>query len=211
MPDLPYGRLVSAPIIERAVEATLRAWLGQYLGEVLAQAGHPRDALPDPTGVVRSTGDWGTEDTPPLLIVVSPGTTDAERRPDGYRATWNVTAMIVTTMPTRLEVREAAQFYAAALYCLAHKGIDLTGASVRWQGEDLAPVRRPGDDRTMLAGQAHFTITVAGARSLQGGPELPPDPDPVTGEVPRDPSPGAPPLPDTAFIEVDVVADDATP
>jgi hypothetical protein len=211
MANLPYGRLVSAPMIERAVEATLRVWLGQYIGEVLAQAGHPRDALPDPTDLVRASGhDWDSESAPPLAIVVSPGTTDVRRVPNGYTATWSVTAMVVASMPTRLQVREAAQFYAAALYCLEQKGIDLDGATVRWQGEELAPVRRPGDDRTQLAGQAHFAVMVEGARALHGGPADPPTPDPVTGVVPREPA-STPPLPDSAFVDVTVVAGDMTP
>lgn len=214
-----FGRIVSAPQIERGVEVCLRYFLPLYLGEVLAQAGHARDALPDPTSLTRmSEVDWPTESDVAAVIVATPGTTDVERDADddgpAYTLTWDVRAGIVADIGEALDSREASQFYAAAAgAALSHWGVaevapdlrrwvrdddgqfvTLEGSSVDLQGEEYRLMgRRPG--RALIVGEARLEVKVLGARSaVPGAIELPPDPDPET-PGPRDPAPSADPAP----------------
>lgn len=188
-----YGRLLSAPILERAVEETLRTWMPAYLGEVLAQAGHGRFDLPDPSDMVRqSEFDWPVEAQIALVVITSPGTTgDAVRGPEGYDATWDVRAGVVADLGEYTGTREAMQFYAAAAgSALTHRGVPVEGASVRWLGENWG-VLAERDSRTLMGGEARCAITVQEARSLYGGPLEPPDPQ-TRPEAQPDPS--TPPL-----------------
>lgn len=212
-----YGRLLSAPTLERGVETCLRYFLGPYLGEVLAQAGHGRDALPDPTDLARvSEFTAPVEGQVALVVVASPGTFgDPVREADGYLAVWDVRAAVLADLGDRLETREAAQFYAAAAgAALTHQGVALVGAdlrtwerdtdgellvlegsSVRWAGEAYREIpQMPG----VIAGEARVLVTVEEARSALGGPAVPPL-DPDTQQPTRDPAvPG---------VSVDVVPD----
>jgi hypothetical protein len=211
-----YGRLLAAPTIERGVEVCLRYWLGPYLGEVLEQAGHARDLLPDPADLVRVADlSEPTSSQIAVVIVASPGTTgDTRREADAYTATWDVRAGVLMDLGSRLESREAAQFGAAAAgAALSHQGVadvmpDLTtwrrndagdlvvlaGSSVRWVGETYRVLDRRGMSPTLIAGEAIITVTVEGARSAFGGPEEPPrDPD---SDLPsRDPAVSGDPSP----------------
>lgn len=210
-----YGRLLAAPTVERGVEVCLRYFLGPYLGEVLAQAGYERDALPDPSDLARvSEVAWPVETTTAVVIVATPGTVgDAPREPDGYRATWDVRAGVIADLGDRLDTREAAQFYAAAAgAALAHQGVaavladgrtwrltvdgeleGLEGATVRWAGEQYRVADRR-DARTLIVGEARLYVTVEGARSVHGGPDMPPI-DPDTDLPGRDPATAPEPAP----------------
>jgi hypothetical protein len=208
-----YGRLLAAPTVERGVEVCLRYFLGPYLGEVLEQAGYARDALPDPQDLARvSELVWPVETTTAVVIVATPGTLgDAKREPDGYRVSWDVRVGVIADLGDRLDTREAAQFYAAAAgAALAHQGVaavepdgrtwtrdadedllELEGSSVQWAGETYRVADRR-DARTLIVGEARVIVTVEGARSLHGGPDVPPL-DPDTGQPGRDPAePDAP-------------------
>lgn len=201
-----WGRLVAAPTIERGLECTLRYWLSPYIGAVLAQAGHPRDALPDPSDLVRVSEfprDIPAGSPVTLVIVATPGTEgQAVREPTGYTATWDVRAAILANLGDRLESREAAQFFAAAASAaMTHQGIAaveadmrtwktdddgrlliLPGSSVIWRGETYrAMVDRGSGTLQAIAGEARVSVIVQGARSAWGGPDVPPDP-------PRDPA-----------------------
>lgn len=206
MSEEVYGRLLAAPTLERGAEVCLRYWLGPYLGEVLAQAGHARDALPDPSDLVR-VSEW-PRDIPAgspvaMVITATPGTEgEAVREAQSYTATWDVRAAILANLGDRLESREAAQFYAAAAgAALTHQGMAavesdmrtwatdddgrlliLPGSSVKWRGETYrAMIDRGSGTLQAIAGEARVSVIVQGARSAWGGPELPPVP-------PRDPS-----------------------
>jgi hypothetical protein len=197
-----YGRLLAAPTVERGVEVCLRYRMGDYLGEVLEQAGYARDTLPDPQDLARvSDVVWPVETTTAVVIVATPGTSgDANREPDGYRVTWDVRVGVIADLGDRLDTREAAQFYAAAAgAALSHQGVaavdpdgvtwtldvadeplELEGSSVRWLGESYRVADRR-DARTLIVGEARVAVTVEGARSAVGGPLVAP-------EVPRDPA-----------------------
>lgn len=209
-----HGRLLSAATIERGVETTLRYFLNHYLGEVLAQNGHGRGDLPDVRDLLRvldvtqppSSGQIA------LAVVASPGTTgDARREADGYTAVWDVrAAVIVPPFDVRVETREAAQMYAAAAgVALSHQGVatvgpdfrtwvrdadgefvTLEGSTVQWQGETYRLVPRM---QGVMAGEARWTVTVEGARSLAPLVYLDPPEDPDTGLPGRDePEAGVP-------------------
>lgn len=214
-----FGRILSAPTLERGVERTLRTWCVVYLAEVLAQAGYSRDALPDPREVARATEfRWEKDGTLPLIVVATPGTTgDTVREADSYTATWEIEATVLVDLGNRLQTREAAQFYAAAVgAAMAHQGVarvapdgtwlldaeglplTLEGSQVDWLGEAYRQMGEGEDGRSLVAGGARLLVTVEGARSRFGGPEaLPPDPTdrgPVTG-------------PDAGLLKVDVDTD----
>ena len=202
-----YGPLVSAPTVERGVETCLRYWLGPYVGEALAQNGHDRTHLPDPTDLVR-VAEFTAQ--PPqgvvaMVVVATPGTVgDAESDGEFYTLTWDIRATILADLGDRLLSREAAQMYAAAAgTALAHQGVaaveadlktwatdddgnllTLAGSSVRLRGETYREIRQlPG----VIGGEARVTVTVEGARALHGGPETPPI-NPDTGLPGRDPA-----------------------
>lgn len=219
-----YGRLLAAATIERGVEVCLRYFLPPYLGEVLAQAGHPRDALADPLDLARVSELTDTENGQVAFVVVAtPGTIgDAVREPDGYRATWDVRAAVLLDLGDRLESREAAQFAAAAAgAALTHQGVakvasdmrtwvrdadnelvTLEGSTVRWRGESYRKLERLGLSPTLIAGEAMITVTVEGARSVYGGPLEPPL-DPDTGEPSRDPAESGTPTPVEPTLTID--------
>lgn len=211
-----YGRLVSAPTIERGVEVCLRYFLGPYLGEVLEQAGHGRGDLPDPSDLTRmSEFDWPTESNVAVVVVATPGTEgDAEREAETYTLTWDVRAAVLADVGDALHSREASQFYAAAAgTALAHQGVavvasdlrtwargpasellTLEGSSVRFRGERYRQLGRR-DDRALIAGEALLSVTVQDARSAHGGPELPPAEPGGVGDGPRPSAPDIAPAP----------------
>lgn len=191
-----YGRLLAAPTVERGVEVTLRYYLSRYLGEVLAQNGHDRRDLPDPTDLAR------VSEFPPrgpdlqtalVVVVATPGTLgDARMEAEHYSASFDVRAAVLADLGKRLESREAAQFYAAAAgAALAHQGVaqvaadlrtwqrdehgdlaNLEGSTVQWVGERYVELpRMPG----VLAGEARVIVRVEGARSTAPFEEIPPD------------------------------------
>lgn len=212
-----YGRLLSAPTVERGVEVCLRYRMADYLGEVLEQAGYARDMLPDPTDLARvSEVVWPVETATAVVIVATPGTSgDAAREPDGYRVVWDVRIGVVADLGDRLDSREAAQFYAAAAgSAVTHHGVaavepdgvtwstddvtgellELEGASVRWLSEDYRVADRQ-DSRTLIIGEARLSVTVEGARSTYGGPvEAPPPETPRAPAVPGEVGPVVPTL-----------------
>lgn len=195
-----YGPLLSAPIIERAAERTLRTWLGAYTGEALVQAGEDRFGLPDPSDFVRVVD---TNELPPesqfALALTSVAGTDGDASanpgdPGSYSAIWTLRAGVVVLMPNWTQTREAAQFYAAGTFCLAHKGLDgLSDATVRWRAEEYVEVGKA--PRTMMLGLGRFWIYVPDARALYGGPDTPPD----DGERPE-----GEPGPEVQSVRVDV-------
>lgn len=221
-----YGRLLAAPTIERGVEVCLRYFLGPYLGEVLAQAGHSRDALSDPLDLARVSELTDTASAQIALVVVAtPGTVgDVTREVDSYTATWDVRAAVLADLGDRLESREAAQFAAAAAgAALSHQGVakvatdmrtwvrdvdgelvTLEGSTVRWRGESYRRLERLGLSPTLIAGEAMVTVTVQGARSTYGGPAEPPL-DPDTGIPSRDPAVSGTPTPVDPTLTIDRV------
>ena len=213
-----FGRIVAAPTVERGVEVTLRYLLPTYLGVVLAQAGYDRDALADPTNLVRqSEFDWPTETDVALVVVATPGTTgDAERGPETYDVVWDVRAAVLVDFGSdRLGSREASQFYAAAAgAALAEQGCAavgpdgrtwlreadgetralLEGSSVRWVGETYRQLGER-DGRSLVAGEARLTVTVEDARPVFGPDLSGLIPEPGSDVPPREDVPAGDPAP----------------
>jgi hypothetical protein len=185
-----YGRLVSAVMVERAIEARIRAWFSAYVGEALVQAGENRHGLASPSDFFKSTSpdDWPPETNLTAVVVASDGTSSVVRNADGYDMTWRVEGGVVATRENTTQTRETAQFYATGIgMAVAHKGIDLDGASVILDGESYT-TRGFTAERTLLIGAARWLVTVENARSLFGGPELPPDDPTETPEGEPGPS-----------------------
>lgn len=213
------GRMLSAPTLEQGAEVCLRYYLGLYLGEVLAQAGWEREALPDPHDLKRVADFvWPIEAQLTTVVMASPGTTgDAQKTERGYDATWDLRVAVLADLGDRLDTRVASQFYAAAAgMAIAHNGIaalnadgtwkvnsdgepvTVEGTSVRWIGEGYRQLGPPRDRRALLAGEARLLVKVEGARSLRPSQPLPlPDaPLPPDREPPEpdDPAPVNPSL-----------------
>jgi hypothetical protein len=195
-----YGPLISTPVIEAAAVETMRLYLPGYLGDALAQAGHPRDALPDPedTFVTSDEAEQAPESQFALAVVATPGTDGDATMGAGtnprYGLVWDLIAGVVCGMNDYLQTRYAAGFYAASTHCLAHKGLTaperlvgatadlpaataaiIESATVRLRGEQIR--RRANDgDRTILLGSGRFRVWIGDARAVWGGPDFPPDP-----------------------------------
>jgi hypothetical protein len=188
-----YGRIVSAPQIERGLEVTLRYRLAEYLGEALAQLGYDRYALPDPEDIARvvNVDEYNNRHEVALVVIASRGTDEtAKRDGDSYALRWMVEAGVVCDLGDPLKTREAAQVYAAAIgQCLAHHGCAATSDGVTWDqadGEYLllegsstwlvreGYMRPPGQSRDMMMGVAEIAVEVSDARSAYGGPAEPP-------------------------------------
>jgi hypothetical protein len=197
MPESVYGRIVSAPMIERGIEVTLRYWLGPYVGEALAQLGQDRGGLPDPDAIQRlaRVDDFREGEQVAMVVIATPGTVgNAERTESGYAGMWEVQAGIVCDLGDPLATREAAQVYAAAIgTCLAHQGCaavepdgvtwstddhdrtqTLEGSHTWWAGEGYQPVPRRPD---VYFGGATLMVRVDDARATWGGPDEPPAAD----------------------------------
>jgi hypothetical protein len=221
-----FGRALAATTIERGVEVTLRYYLGTYLGEVLEQNGHERDALADPLDLERvvDLNDYRSSAQIALVVIATPGTVgDAWSDGQAYGATWDVRAGAIVDLGDRLDTREAAQLYAAAAGMAAsHQGVatvaadgrtgvrdpydghllPLEGSSVSWEGERYRRVERVRD---VIAGEVLLRVTVEGARSLSA-PDLPPPGEP---EIPTDREP--PPEPGSAPVTPSLTIDRVTP
>lgn len=191
-----YGRIVSAPQIERGIEVTLRYMLGPYVGEVCDQLGLDRWTLPDPSDVQRlaNPDQFRDGEQVAMVVIATPGTTDVRRDADGYALTWEVQAGIVCDLGDPLKTRDAAEIYAAAIgTCLTHQGcanvepdgttwstddhgrvLLLEGSHVWLTGEGYQPVPSRPD---LMMGGAVVQVRVENARPLYGGPDEPPGTD----------------------------------
>lgn len=213
---LPLGRLLAAPTIERGVEVCLRYFLPMYVGEVLTQAGHDRAGLPNPADLVRvAEFEWPAPTQLALVVLASPGTSgEPVAGPESYSATWDVRVAVLADLGDRLETREAAQLYAAAVgAAVSQQGVAsvnadgtwavnddgmpevLAGSSVRWAGEAYRQIGPPAAGRALIAGEARLLVTIEDARARWSATELalpgPPDertPPPVPGSAPVVPS-----------------------
>jgi hypothetical protein len=194
-----YGPIRSAPIIERAAARTLGEWFGAYLGETLVQAGFDRYGLPTPDDIVRvvDTGSWPMESNL-AVAMIAVSSMEALRQGGGmYGASISLRAGVATTYEDYAKTREAAQLYAAATLCLAHKGLDgFDEAVVTWEGEGYERLRET-DERTLMLGVGLFTVSFPDARAMFGGPDEPPD-------DPDDRPEGTPPtLVETVNVDAD--------
>lgn len=197
-PTNPYGMLVAPPMVSDALEATLRKWTSDYLGEVLDQAGGDRQGLEDPADLMHSvSGDWLNEGHTHLVVVLSPSTLAVTKVAKHYQITYRQTVRMIVSQPSSVDGREAlreAQFYIFSLAAAAcHKGLtfdDLPysfGAAV-----DLDAIRcdtaASGDERSLIIGECDLSITVKDAMRVNGGPATPSDPG---TRPPGDPIPTA--------------------
>ena len=182
-----YGPIRSMPMIERALARTFGTWFGAYLGDTLHQFGLDRMGLPSPSDIVRvvDIDSWPMESNLAVGLIAIPG---GEVVPQGgplYGMNYEMRAGVAATMGDYRETREAAQFYAAATVCLAHRGAEgLPDVRVTHTGEGLMRLRAE-DERTLMLGFGTFLVSVPDARALHGDPAEPPDPP---GDRPEDSS-----------------------
>lgn len=144
------GPIVTNRDVEEAARDTLKWWLPYYLGRIDVDHGRAPTATREPRSYnVASEDDRWAEETPPSLIVVSPGTVDdpeVHGEFASYAATWQVNVGVTAGGATEKGSRELASRYAAAVrYVLVQQG-DLGGLAqrTRWMGEryDIVARRR---------------------------------------------------------------------
>jgi hypothetical protein len=205
-PDI-YGNTLDAGTVERAVISTLQLWLpGELAHQERRMALNDQDIAWPRSWVRESEFDIDTQHPLPAVSVVSTGTTGRpEQRPDGTRATYGMVVVIVIGGRSETEARDRAALYNAAIRgaLTREKSRTLGGVAevTYWIGDDHDAGKSAGNARAAY-GNA-FEVTVRNVVDVQAGPDVPP-PNPY---VPPD----LPPLPDTAAIDVVVVAGDQTP
>ena len=183
------GAIVTAADVEDAARSTIETWQDTYLGELARQHARDPDALP----AIRS---WNVSaefsDFPaaqlPSAIVVAPGTAAVERRASGYEATWTLGIAVVVSAATEADTDRLAKLYAAAIRAaiVQHGSLGGIAESTQWTGErfdDVAP--DPADaERTLVAAQVTFAVTVADVINPALGILEPPDPPIGRDELP---------------------------
>lgn len=185
------GRIITARDVEAAMRATLELWQDTYLGELARQQGRDPHALP----AIRS---WNTaaefSDFPeaqlPSAIVVAPGTASVERRATGYAAAWAVGVAVVVSAATEADTDLLAKLYAAAVRAavVQHGSLGGLAEHTAWESErfDDVILEPPDAERTLVAAQVRFVVTVADVTDPAGGLLEPPpgagrdELDPVT-------------------------------
>lgn len=208
-----YGPSVSVAQVEKLVIGALEDWLPFYLGERERLDGYEPGDLPIPLGYVRASefAKW-PEDSLPVVLVVSPGTSRIRKRDDGkHEISWNVGVAPVVKDRSQEDSRDLASAYGTAIRdaIVQHKLLRSTRypdgieGSVELRAESYTDL---AFDSTRTLGTAHivFEVSVDNAVSTAAGPrELPTEPPDVD---PGDWPPLAPGYPHVEINPVEVLA-----
>lgn len=180
-----FGPIVGPGQVEAAAEQTLRAWLPSYLAELERQTGLEAGALPLPAGYQTvSDLDHLVEQAlgGPILVLVSPGITDAPiaREAGITGARWTLNAVAIVPAESRARAHVLAGAYATAIrWTLVQQGsLGGLAAAVDWVDEEYLAIAT--DDRRVLgAGRVEVAVEVAVVLDRQAGPLPPPAADPA--------------------------------
>lgn len=176
------GRVVSAHDVERAVRATIERWQDTYLGELGRQQARDADALPSirSWNVTAAFSDF-PEAQLPSAIVVAPGTASVTRRGTGYEASWAVGVAVVVSAATEADTDQLAKLYAAAVRAMIvqHGTLGGLAEATVWESErfDDVLLEPPDAERTIVAAQVAFAVTVADVVDPAAGVLDPPETD----------------------------------
>jgi hypothetical protein len=210
-PD-PFGNAVDADTIEDALRDSLQRWLPAWLAHEERRRGWPQGRLPQPRSwPTLSEFELRARDQRPSVVLVSSGTTGApEKRPNGLRRTWRFGLAVAIAGRDETEARQLAAPYltAAAMAATTDQTLGGVAENVRWSGADDHAFDGEQGSQTAIYG-TDLEVTARSAHPLY----LVRDPDSGVLVPPLDPyvPDPVPPLPDTADIDVVVVAEDATP
>lgn len=189
---------VHSGLIEDALRDTLRAWLPEQLSRLETENDMPARSLPLPRSwPVASEFDLEPHEQLPAIFIVSTGKHGpAQRRPEGWRATWGCEVAVAVAAQDegaarRLAGLELAGVRAALLW---HPTLGGLAEHVEWGDEDLA-VGNVGRSARAVFGAA-FDVVIPLAVAAR-----PDDEPPAPRPEPYEPRPGAPTY-DTAEITV---------
>lgn len=173
-----YGSIVTSGIVEDAVQATLVAWLPEYLEELARQdASIPDETLP----MIRS---WHRTDrfrdalpeqhVPAGIIIAGDGASQVGGTGEFVAGVWPVTVGIIVESDDYETTRRLAGLYiAAARSVLVHKSrLGKDGWKASWVGENTALVEDTAA-RTMYGGVTVFEVSVPEVMKARGGPATP--------------------------------------
>lgn len=191
MSDAIFGPLVTGTDLEDAVVATLKLWVAEYLAWAERATGRAQGSLPSPRAWVTSaTAERWPEETPPCVLVLSTGTTEAPiMEGDGsYRAKYDLGVAIVTSANTEGATLELAKLYTAVFerILLQHRSLGGFANAVEWQGDswDKMPAN-PKRRRHLAYGSAEFMVEVSDVLNARTGPAVPRvDPTPAEPDDP---------------------------
>lgn len=182
--SIDIGPIILNGDVELAVLQMLRGddpdgttgWLAFYLAQIDAERGRQE---PTPLPLSWATASEGTrwdEETPPALLVFTPGPTAGPRHGPraSYRATWPVNVGITAGGATESGTRMLANIYAGAVQLALPQHADLGGLAARtsWLGSRSDVLPR---NRKMLAAEIALEVEIARVIDTRGL-TLPSDP-----------------------------------
>jgi hypothetical protein len=194
-----FEYILSDDVVEDAVTATLRRWMGTEMAEVERQRGLTEGHYGRPRSYVTHTDfESFPEEQLPCIIVVSLGFGDEPKKEGSgsYRHFYNVgVAAIASSSNQDSSRRYAYRVGAAVAGCLVHNQSLDQGIGGRVQAIDLMEKRNgeipPDGDRTLWIVRQVFRIEVRDALTKSAGPVFPDEPkDPDTIPWPNWPSVG---------------------
>lgn len=187
-----FGPIVTGGDVRAAVEATVRLWQYDYLGELAVKSDRPRGELAMlRTFIPAADVDKLEEDQLPALVIVAAGTAEVPvKKGDGtLDARWSVGLSPIVSGQDRANTWELCELYVAALRVLVLQRPSLGGfaTGVVLRGETYAELDFD-DERTITAGLVNFWIDVPNIADVKQGPPAPsPAPDldlPIPGDQP---------------------------
>lgn len=167
--DIDIGPIVLDGDVEHAALETLQGWLAFYLARIDADLERAQPTPPPRSWSAASDGERWDEETPPALLVFTPGPSAGERHGPrrSYRATWPVNVGVTVGAATERGTRALAGIYGAAIRLALSQHPDLGGLaqSTRWLGarSDVLPRQR-----RHLAVEVAFEVQVARVMDTRG-------------------------------------------
>ena len=172
-----YGQIITGADVREAVEATLRAWMPAYLGEIAAVRGKSRGDLPTFRSYQSATSvDSWPEDQLPACIIVAPGLAGPpEKHGSEYTATWSVGVATVNSASTREATTELVELYTAAIRSavMQHPSLGDFASGLEWIDESYDELGFE-ESRTIAAGQVILGVQVDGVLDSSQGTKTPP-------------------------------------
>lgn len=188
------GPIITGRDVELAAIAVLRKWASTYLAEAERQTGRTVGSLPRPRSY-STAPDFETwpEDQLPRVLLVAPGLAEAPAAYGAgeFHARFLLGIACIVSARSMDETADLAKLYCATLrtVLVQHQSLDGFAAGVVWLDEDYDDLPSI-DDRSLGAGQAIFTVEVAGFARRYNGPPYPSAevPVPPTDPIPEDPT-----------------------
>lgn len=177
MSSSPYGEIRTEGDVRHAAENTLKRWIRQYIGEVGAQHGLARDAIPQIRSWTASPEfeQWPEEQLP-AIVVVTPGTVaPPERYDESFSIAWTLGVAIIASARDAESTGDLIGYYEAAVRTLLiQKGsLGKFATASDWEASRFDEHPLPGQNRTLRTVMVTFTVTVPKMSQRYGGPTDP--------------------------------------